>query len=53
MLLPFQKIKKNIVWERYRDWDNRHIFFYIDSSHFLQAGNQFIFCKEKVVAPHV
>ena len=23
MLLPFQKVKKNIVWGRYRDWDNR------------------------------
>ena len=26
MHLPFQKIKKNIVWGSYIDWDNRHFF---------------------------
>ena len=30
MHLPFQKVKKNIVWGRYIDCDNRHFFLYID-----------------------
>ena len=54
MHLPFQKVKKNIVWGSYIDWDNIHFFFrFIWTAHtFLLAGNQFIFCKE-VVATHV
>ena len=26
MDLPFQNVKKNIVWGKYRDWGNRYIF---------------------------
>ena len=26
MDLPFQKVKKNIVWGKYRDWGNRYIY---------------------------
>ena len=50
-VLALQKSKKkNIVWRSYIDWDNRQFFLYIDSSYFLMAGSQFLFCKEEIVA---
>ena len=50
MHLSFQKVKEKIVWGSYIDWDKKH-FFPLYSSYFLI--NQFIFCKEEVVATHV
>ena len=53
MHLPTQKVKKNVVWGRYRDWDNIHFPLYRQLT-FLLAGNQFIFCKEEeVVTWHI
>ena len=51
MHLPFQKVKKNIVWGRYIDWNNRHFFLYGQLTLFLL--NQFIFYTKEVLATHV
>ena len=53
MHLPFQKVKKTIVWGRYIDYNNRHFSFTYAAHTFLLAGNQFIFCKEEVAATFV
>ena len=53
MHLPFQKLNKNIVLKRYIDWDNKYFFLFINSSHFSLTGNQFILCKEEIVATYV
>ena len=44
MHLPFQKVKKTIVWDRYK----QTFFFLHRQLTPLLAGNQFIFCKEEV-----
>ena len=56
MHLPFQKVKKNIVWGMYTDWDNKknknkRKKKQIQAAHTILL-NQFIFCKEEVVATH-
>ena len=39
MRLPFQKVKKNIVWRRYRDW-NKKRFLPLQTAHtFSLTGN--------------
>ena len=53
MDLPFQKVKKNIVWGKIETRVIDIFFLYINSSTFFLAGNQFIFCKEEVVATYI
>ena len=54
MLLPFQKLKKNILWKGI-ETETIDIFFplYKQFTLFLLARYQFICCKEEVVATHV
>ena len=52
MNLPFQKVKKSIAWPWYIDWDNRYFFSFIQTAHTFLL-NQFILCKEEVVATYL
>ena len=50
MHLPYQKVKKNILWGRYYTGTIDIIPLYRQLTFFLL--NQFIFCKEEVVATY-
>ena len=53
MHLPFQKEKKKTLYGEGIQTGKIDVFFYIDSSYFLLACNQFIFRKEEVVGTNV
>ena len=46
MHLPFQKVKKSIVWGRYIDCDNRYFFLYIGSLHIF-TGRESIYILQR------
>ena len=52
MHLPFQKVKKTIVWGRYIDCDNRRFFLSIGSSH-LFTSRQSIYILQKRSRSHI
>ena len=52
MHLPFQKVKKTIVWGRYIDCDNRRFFLYICSSH-LFTSRKSIYILQRRSSSHI
>ena len=52
VLALLKSMEKTLYEKGLADWDNRHSFLYIDwvLLTFLLSGNQFIFCKEKLLA---